>query len=192
MSATLTDRQTIILDATLDLAAERGLLGTTISQIAKRAEASPGIIYHYFESKEALIHALHQKVEQAFLAALLDNVDLSQPWRPRMTAIWLNAFHYFVAHPRQTLFLEQYKNSAFYSNSDWTTNSDEALQQLIATIEADMQTGEIRAMSFYVLYAMTVGVAISLAKLEIGGMVTFSEAELVDLAAGICMSLAAE
>ncbi len=192
MTIPITDRQNIILEATLDLAAERGLLGTTIAQIAKRAEASPGIIYHYFENKDDLIHALHTKVEQAFLAALLHNVDFSQPWRPRLTAVWLNAFHYFARHPRETIFLEQYKNSAFYNQAevDWTMNENESLQQLIATIGADMQAGHMRTVPFTVLYTMTVGVAIGLAKLHIGGVVTLDETELAVLAESICASLA--
>lgn len=192
MSTVTADRQTIILEATLDLAAERGLLGTTISQIAKRAEASPGIIYHYFENKDDLIHALHDKIQQEFLAALLSDVNLARPWQPRLTAVWLNAFHYFVQHPRQTLFLEQYKNSSFHSDhdTDWTASGDERLQQLIITIDADMRAGEIRPMPFPVLYTMTVGVAIGLAKLQISGVVTLDEATLAQLAEGVCASLA--
>jgi TetR/AcrR family fatty acid metabolism transcriptional regulator len=52
----LTNRRTIILQATLDLVAEYGLLNTTISLIARQAKSSPGIIYHYFESKNDIIH----------------------------------------------------------------------------------------------------------------------------------------
>lgn len=44
-----------ILEAALDLFAHQGYHNTTISQIAKRAGVSKGLIYNYFSSKEDLV-----------------------------------------------------------------------------------------------------------------------------------------
>ena len=47
-----------ILDAALHVFAEEGFHSATISQIAKKAAISKGLMYNYFESKEALLKAL--------------------------------------------------------------------------------------------------------------------------------------
>lgn len=47
-----------ILDAALDLFAEKGFHATSVDQIAKRAGVSKGLTYNYFSSKEELLVAI--------------------------------------------------------------------------------------------------------------------------------------
>ncbi len=47
-----------ILETALELFARNGYASTSISQIAKAAGVSKGLMYNYFESKEALLHAI--------------------------------------------------------------------------------------------------------------------------------------
>lgn len=47
-----------ILEAALDLFAEKGFAATKLAEVAKRAGVSKGTVYLYFESKEALFQAL--------------------------------------------------------------------------------------------------------------------------------------
>ena len=48
----------IILQAALELFGHKGYHSTSISQIAKEAGVSKGLIYNYFSSKEALLEAI--------------------------------------------------------------------------------------------------------------------------------------
>ncbi|NND34901.1 MAG: helix-turn-helix transcriptional regulator [Saprospiraceae bacterium] len=48
----------LIVDAALNLFAHQGFYRTTISQIAKQAGISKGLIYNYFASKEQLLEAI--------------------------------------------------------------------------------------------------------------------------------------
>ena len=50
-----------ILTAALELFATQGYKNTSISDIAKKAEISKGLMYNYFESKKALLRALVSK-----------------------------------------------------------------------------------------------------------------------------------
>ena len=50
-------RRQQLIDATIEVVADVGLDGATISLIARRAGMSSGIISHYFGSKQALIEA---------------------------------------------------------------------------------------------------------------------------------------
>ncbi len=52
------NKRALILDAALHLFAEKGFATTSISMIAKEAGISKGLMYNYFESKEALIKIL--------------------------------------------------------------------------------------------------------------------------------------
>jgi AcrR family transcriptional regulator len=47
-----------ILEAGLDLFGSQGFHNTSISQVAKAAGVAKGLIYNYFESKEALLEAI--------------------------------------------------------------------------------------------------------------------------------------
>ena len=65
------DKRETILQAALELIAEHGFHGAPMSAVAQRAGVSAGIIYHYFASKEDLIHALYKQVKTDFSRALL-------------------------------------------------------------------------------------------------------------------------
>lgn len=51
-------RKTLILDSAQELFANEGFYKTSISDIAEKAGISKGLIYNYFESKEALIRTI--------------------------------------------------------------------------------------------------------------------------------------
>lgn len=52
------NRKAEIMETALELFAEQGFHNTSISKIAKAAGVSKGLMYNYFESKEALLDAI--------------------------------------------------------------------------------------------------------------------------------------
>lgn len=54
--------QVQIRDAAFELFANEGFSNTTISAIAKKAGVSKGLIYHYFDSKEAILSAIFDQL----------------------------------------------------------------------------------------------------------------------------------
>jgi AcrR family transcriptional regulator len=66
----VSNKQEAILAATLRLVSERGFHDAPMSLIAKEAGVSAGIIYHYFDNKEDLIHALFTQAKRDFGAAV--------------------------------------------------------------------------------------------------------------------------
>ena len=61
------DKMTLIMDVALDHFANNGYHATTISHIAKHAGISKGLMYNYFESKEALLKAIiHKSVNEVY------------------------------------------------------------------------------------------------------------------------------
>jgi TetR/AcrR family transcriptional repressor of bet genes len=55
-------RRSDLIAATLDCIAEYGIQGATVRQIADRAGVTPGLIRHYFVSKELLFQAAYREV----------------------------------------------------------------------------------------------------------------------------------
>ncbi len=53
------DLRTRVLDAAVDLFAERGYDGTSVSQVITRAGVAKGGFYHHFASKEALLYEVY-------------------------------------------------------------------------------------------------------------------------------------
>lgn len=52
------DRREQLLDAAMRVFARKGFSRATNKDIAREADVTPGLIYHYFESKEALLQAV--------------------------------------------------------------------------------------------------------------------------------------
>ena len=50
-------RRRQLIEVTIDSLAELGYVGTTLAQIASRAEVSPGLVAHYFGDKDSLLDA---------------------------------------------------------------------------------------------------------------------------------------
>ena len=55
------DRREALIAGTLSLIAEQGIGGATVRAIAERAEVTPGLIRHYFSTKEDLLSAAYAR-----------------------------------------------------------------------------------------------------------------------------------
>ena len=61
------EKMTLIMDVALEHFANEGYYRTTISHIARHAGMSKGLMYNYFESKEALLKAIiHRSVNEVY------------------------------------------------------------------------------------------------------------------------------
>jgi AcrR family transcriptional regulator len=61
------EKMTLIMDVALQHFANEGYFRTTINHIARHAGISKGLIYNYFESKEALLKAIiHKSVNEVY------------------------------------------------------------------------------------------------------------------------------
>src|ERR1700756_5006939 len=103
-----TDKREAILNAMLDLVVERGLHDAPMSAVADRSGASPGVIYHYFPSKNDLIRSLYERIAATKRAALLEGYSEDIPPREALLKIWLNAYRFYRTHPKELRFLDQY------------------------------------------------------------------------------------
>jgi AcrR family transcriptional regulator len=83
-----------ILNAMLDVVAERGFHEAPMSLIAERSGASAGVIYHYFESKEAIIQALYERVRELKRAGLLQGYSPEMDAKEAFILVWSNWYDF--------------------------------------------------------------------------------------------------
>lgn len=94
-------RRAALIEATLDLIAEGGPQAATVRAIALRAGVTPGLIRHYFATKEDLVAAAHKSLMTALTeasAARLD--DLPDDPLARLAGFVANAVAPPVTDPR--------------------------------------------------------------------------------------------
>lgn len=95
------DRREDILQASLHLFAERGFHGTSMRDIARAANITEGLIYHYFASKRDLFRAIIE--EYSFLPLLRALPDLAEQLDLRGVLIVLARGFFDVLHQNTKL-----------------------------------------------------------------------------------------
>lgn len=175
------EKRTAILNATLDLISEHGFHGAPISKIAKQSGVSAGIIYHYFADKDDLIQALYVHIKEHLLEAMMIGNPQEAPWPDSFITLWLNSYQYYVRHPQQTRFIEQYENSPY---PQFEENEDLLAKYawLVQLIDDAQANGHIKDLPFPVIYELTLRVAAGLAKQQIKGGLSLTEDELLAVA----------
>jgi len=182
------NRQQQILDATLELVATQGLLKTTISKISKRAKSSPGIVYHYFESKDEIMDTLFINIFSEMMAYVLDDEVLERPVLERYKRLWLRKYHYHVNNPAKTIFIEQYENSSHYTEEQ-ERESQRMMSGLMSMGQNDIDRGLVVSLPLDVIYTMTFTVALNLAKSHIQANLSLKEETLDTIAERVCGSV---
>jgi AcrR family transcriptional regulator len=107
------DKRSEIVQSALDLIVEHGFHGASMSMVAEKAQVGAGTIYHYFESKEALINELYQEIEKKVIAALQEGYPDSKPIRERFIHIGTTLLKYFISNPLYFRYIEQYHYSPY-------------------------------------------------------------------------------
>ncbi|RQO46543.1 TetR/AcrR family transcriptional regulator [Variovorax sp. KBW07] len=98
---TLADtRRALVLDAARAVFAEAGIEGASIREIAKKAGYTPGAIYSYFESKEAIYAALLDESLLRLQAAVAEAKVFSSRPDKTLAAKAQAWFDFYAANPR--------------------------------------------------------------------------------------------
>lgn len=130
-----TDKREAILQAALKVIAENGLQNAPMSLISKRSKASPGIIYHYFESKDELVQTIYDRIYGNSLRAFQAADNPREPLAKRFQTLWLSVYDYCFNHPLEIAFLDQYENSPMTQQAKNPFNLDtRSLDGLLASL----------------------------------------------------------
>ena len=97
-------KKEIILKSTLELIADQGFHGMSMSDLAKHAGISPGTVYIYYKSKDELIIDLFHVIRLEMEEAILDEYDASLDLRSQYNLLMNNLIKYYIQNKHAFLF----------------------------------------------------------------------------------------
>jgi betaine-aldehyde dehydrogenase len=80
-------RRRQLIEVTIDSLAEVGYVGSTLAQIAQRANVSPGLVAHYFGEKDGLLEAAFRTLARGIEQRVGERLRLARTPRGRVQAI---------------------------------------------------------------------------------------------------------
>jgi AcrR family transcriptional regulator len=107
------DKREDILEAALELFAERGFHGTSVALIAEKAQVGAGTIYRYFKSKEVLVNFLYQHWKREMSESILAGLDKGLAPRRLFHEIWSRMVAFSRKHPKELMFLEFHHHAPY-------------------------------------------------------------------------------
>jgi len=88
-----------IVEATLQLHAEKGVLATSHKDVAARADVSVGTVYHHFPTQDAMVRACGVQVGDLFPVPSVETIDARAPQRERIVALTRELVALYVRMP---------------------------------------------------------------------------------------------
>lgn len=142
------DKREQLLDAALDLFVSQGFHRSPTAAISKHAGVSTGVLFHYFETKEALVHALFLRTKLSLMThatrALFDGKARSVA--DILRRIWEDSVEWALSHPLEFRFIEQYHHTLYME----AVHSDAAIREkedaLRSYFVSGMKDGSIQPM----------------------------------------------
>ncbi len=88
-----------ILKAASNLFIKNGFEGTSMSEIAKKADLNQSLIYHYFKSKEELWKSVKNDFVEKHMEGISPKIDTDQNLKNYFEQIVYDRFDFFEKHP---------------------------------------------------------------------------------------------
>jgi len=156
------NKRNVLLNAALELFAEKGFHGAPTSQLAQRAGVGVGTIYRYFTDKDELIRELYHEVRERVHSRVFADPSAGQPLRERYLRAMSRLLRFFLANPLEFRFMEQYYFSPFSGDDDCAApEENETVRQMLITARAEQVVKEAH---ISVLQALAFGPLVALAK----------------------------
>lgn len=183
------EKREAILDAMLDLVAERGFHNAPMSVLARRSGASPGVIYHYFPSKDELIRAVFLRVAAIKHEVFSAGIHPEMAPREALLQIWLNAYRFYRTRRDEARFHDLYMNSAYCTTTPADPgHSDPATAQIRKWLQPKKKGGILKDLPMEAIESLTLGLAAALARAPR----TFPQSTLMRIAETVWTAIADE
>ncbi|HZU70163.1 MAG TPA: TetR/AcrR family transcriptional regulator [Ktedonobacteraceae bacterium] len=153
------DRREQIIDAAMHVFAEKGFVRATNKDIAREAGITPGLIYHYFESKEALLRAIIDGRSPLRIINALPPQALALPPEVFLRFIVMQVLG--ILEDENFIQLIRVFLPEVVYNPDTGSTINEAIQQALGFLEGyfrnKIEAGELRPMDAALLPQLFIG-----------------------------------
>lgn len=168
------DRRESILDAALACFVERGFHGTSVPEIAERANIAAGTIYHYFDSKEALVNALYRSWKTKVGQRVFMAFPQGAPVREQFRVMWNELIGFATSAPVAFAFIETHNHSSYLdAESRAIDNNMHGFAHSMIT--RAQQQGIVKPLDAWVLMELIFGAFIGLLRAHWEGRVKLND-----------------
>ena len=167
------------MEAALACFVDRGFYGTAIPQIAKEAGVAAGTIYHYFDSKDALVNALfrHHKTEVAQRVFMKSPHDAGP--REQFRVMWHEMIAFAREHPKAFAFIELHNHASYLD--DESRAVDGHLKSFArGVIQGAQAEGLLKSLDATVLMELVFGAFVGMMRAHWEGRVELDDQVIVD------------
>lgn len=159
-----------IIEAALQLFAERGFDATTMPMISELAGVGAGTIYRYFESKEVLLNSLFVKSIKEFSEALkYGKKDCKQSVREEFHDLFSGLFQFGKENPNSLQFIVSTGNELYFDETSRKVMRS-FLDEINVMIAWGQEQGQIRMLPTPALISIVLGAFIQLSEVFRKGM----------------------
>ena len=170
-----TDKRMAVILAAMELVAENGFHGSPMSGIAKRAGVAAGTIYHYFESKDALIEATYAHLEELLIESIRQGYCEDSSVQERFLHIGRTLVSTFIIFPMKFRFIEQFHNSPYGVASRRERMLGKKDDLVSSLFEEARQQGLIKDLPLPVIFALAFGPLLFISRDHISGLITLDD-----------------
>lgn len=170
-----TDKRMAVILAAMELVAENGFHGSPMSGIAKRAGVAAGTIYHYFESKDALIEATYAHLEEQLLESIRQGYCEEGTVQERFLHIGRALVNSLIAFPMKFRFIEQFHNSPYGVANRRERMLGKKDDLVTSLFEDARQQSLIKELPLPVVFALTFGPLLAICRDHIFGLITLDD-----------------
>jgi AcrR family transcriptional regulator len=171
------DRRESILEAALGCFVERGFHGTTIPEIAARAQVATGTLYHYFESKEALVNVLYQKWKGAASERVFAAFPPDAPPREQFRVMWHEMVAFARTHQQAFAFIELHNHASYLDEQSRAI--DRAVKDFAELMVAHAQSqGVVKPLQPKLLMELAFGAFDGMFRADWEGRITLDDAAI--------------
>jgi TetR/AcrR family transcriptional regulator, repressor of fatR-cypB operon len=124
------DKREAILKAAVELFAERGYYGTSVSLIVERAQVGTGTIYRYFKDKEEMVNILYRHWKTEMVKANLEDLPVDLPLRAQFHEIWQRWTTFARTHPDGFTFIESHHHVPYLDQTSRNIGERLSIQYL--------------------------------------------------------------
>lgn len=163
-----------VVAATCHMAAERGLLGLTLSEIARAAGIGTSTLYVYFTDKEALFNEVYRRAKREAMDFYGGEIDPSAPIKSRVRLVWSRMLDHRLRRYDEVSFMEHFVGSAYMTEESraYTNKIGEGLLHIVAE---GQQQEILKAIPLPFLTSFFIGSVRETARLIRAGSITDSE-----------------
>jgi AcrR family transcriptional regulator len=153
-----------IIEATIELVAERGIHDVPTVRIAEKAEVAEITLFRNFQSKEGLLNLIFDEVLRKVQTFIFEEIDETLPTRERFLSMCRRFCQFKVAYPKEFGVFEQYYLLPIWGRQQYlkdpvgTTSFTKGHRKGMIRLLLDGQkAGEVRQMPLATLIGMILG-----------------------------------